>query len=428
MPTKIAIKNQTLTSFGGIFHIEDEYSRLFSNLIDQHLGKRSLYSEFQYSKIFQTLTMVPFCGGDYLEDTTRFKTDLQLRPNSTIPSSTTISRGLKELAEDNIVYTSDSDNVYSYNVCNKLNDLLVKMLFHTGQLKKGQVVTLDFDHQFIATKKYDTKYSYKQARGYFPGIATIGGMIVGIENRDANANVRFHQSDTLQRIFTRLTKCGITIAEFRADCGSFSEDIIKTVFGYTLHFYVRASSCQSRLSDFEACKTWKDVEINCEKSQVASFMFKEFMEDAHLRLVVQRTEIKSQNGEMNLFGKQYVYRSILTDDWEKSEEEIIRFYNERGASEKNFDIQNNDFGWKHLPFSFMNENTVYLLVTAMAKNFFLYLINQFYQNGVDGITPTSRMKRLLFAFIIVPAKWVKTGRRWILNMYTQKPYYKYIRT
>ena len=37
-------------------------------------------------------------------------------------------------------------------------------------------------------------------------------------------------------------------------------------------------------------------------------------------------------------------------------EDIITFNNERGASEKNFDIQNNDFGWSHLPFSFMAEN------------------------------------------------------------------------
>ncbi len=36
-----------------------------------------------------------------------------------------------------------------------------------------------------------------------------------------------------------------------------------------------------------------------------------------------------------------------------TEKDIITFYNERGASEKNFDIQNNDFRWSHLPFSFM---------------------------------------------------------------------------
>ena len=33
---------------------------------------------------------------------------------------------------------------------------------------------------------------------------------------------------------------------------------------------------------------------------------------------------------------------------------------------KNFDIQNNDFGWAHQPFSFL-KNTVFLILTAMLK-------------------------------------------------------------
>lgn len=73
------------------------------------------------------------------------------------------------------------------------------MLLQTGQLKKGTLYDLDFDHQFILTEKYDTLYSYKKERGYFPGVATIGPLIVGVENRAAN--VRFRQADTLKRIF-----------------------------------------------------------------------------------------------------------------------------------------------------------------------------------------------------------------------------------
>ena len=44
--------------------------------------------------------------------------------------------------------------------------------------------------------------TYKKFTGYSPGVAVIGDLIVGIENRDANANVRFHQQDTLERIFS----------------------------------------------------------------------------------------------------------------------------------------------------------------------------------------------------------------------------------
>ena len=56
-----------------------------------------------------------------------------------------------------------------------------------------------------------------------------------------------------------------------------------------------------------------------------------------------------------MFGVIYTYRCILTNNWMSTEKDIITFYNERGANEKNFDIENNDFGWSHLPFFFMAE-------------------------------------------------------------------------
>ena len=66
-----------------------------------------------------------------------------------------------------------------------------------GLIKVGSHVDLDFDHRFIPAHKFDAKYSYKQDHGYFPGWASIGGIIVGGENRDGNTNVRFHQEDSM---------------------------------------------------------------------------------------------------------------------------------------------------------------------------------------------------------------------------------------
>ena len=103
-------------------------------------------------------------------------------------------------------------------------------------------------------------------------------------------------------------------------------------------------------------------------------------------------------------------------------EDIITFNNERGASEKNFDIQNNDFGWSHLPFSFMAENMVFMMVTAMLKNFYLYLVRHI-SDKVKPLKKTSRLKAFILHFVSVPAKWVRTGRQNVLNLYTNKTYY-----
>ena len=51
------------------------------------------------------------------------------------------------------------------------------------------------------------------------------------------------------------------------------------------------------------------------------------------------------------------------------------------------DIQNNDFGWKHLPTSNMNANTVYLIITAMIKNFTMRKYPQYaaFDNARQGL-------------------------------------------
>ena len=133
-------------------------------------------------------------------------------------------------------------------------------------------------------------------------------LIAYLENRDGNANVRFMQAETHRRFFEMMRSFGIHVRSFRADCGSYSEDIVKMV--------------------------------------------------------------KQKGEQLDIFDGEYTYRCILTNDWDMTDEEIIQHYNKRGTAEQVFDRQNNDFGWAHLPKSFMNQNTVFLLITAMAANFY----------------------------------------------------------
>ena len=70
---------------------------------------------------------------------------------------------------------------------------------------------------FSIMEKFDAKPTYKKFLGYGPGAAVIGDNIVGIENRDGNTNVHFHQKDTLERIFNRLEHAGIRIYCARMD-------------------------------------------------------------------------------------------------------------------------------------------------------------------------------------------------------------------
>ena len=394
------------------------------DLINSSLGERGNgRAKYSYSDIIMSLFCIYLCGGDHIEDITSYLGDtFSMRPDTNAASSDTIARALKELAQDNVFNKSDSGASYAFNTAEKLNRLLLSMLFRLGLLEKGGMLDLDFDHQFTPAGKYDAKYSYKRACGYFPGILSCGGLLLGIENRDGNTNVRFHQEDTLKRLFDRLVKdFGMVINRFRADCGSFSENIIRTVYDYCNTFYIRAVNCESHRREFESRRDWKSVEINFEKCEVASSPFTAFMEDSHFRLVIQRTEVDGRNMDIAFNDKFYTYRCIVTNDWDSTEEEIIRYYNARGESEKNFDIQNNDFGWAHQPFSFLKENTVFLLVTAMLKNFYVFLLSRIHKS-MPNVKSNFRLKRFLISFVIVPAKWIKTGRKHVLNLYTKRDY------
>ena len=423
---KLQIKSETIATFGGIFQIMELFERLgLGRLVDSSLGKRySSWNAFQYSEVFETLFCNYLCGGDCLEDINMLAPQLSLRPGTRIPSADTVGRVLKSLATENISYACEnSGNSYCFNAAERLNTLLLNMTKKLGLLKAGEEVTLDFDHQFIPAHKFDAKYSYKKDFGYFPGWASIGGILVGGENRDGNTNVKFHQADTLSRIMDRVTLItSVIIKNFRADCGSFSKEIIEAVEPRCEHFYIRASNCSSRYEDFREFDGWESAEIDYHECELASFDYE--MNDSKYRLVVQRSP-KMEDGKMvtDMFGTVYVYRAIVTNDWEMSEKDVVLFYNRRGESEKNFDIQNNDFGWAHLPFSFMNENTVFMLITAMLKNFFLYL-TQTLSEHIKAIKKTSRLKKVLLHFICVPAKWIKSGRRNILKLYTERQYYK----
>ena len=83
---------------------------------------------------------------------------------------------------------------------------------------------------------------------------------------------------------------------------------------------------------------------------------------------------KRIDGEPDLWDGHYTYRCILTNDYESSEKEIVKFYNLRGRKERIFDEMNNGFGWNRLPKSFMDENTVFLLLTALIRNFYKFIM------------------------------------------------------
>lgn len=426
MAIKVQKFSDTVNPFSGISFVNDNFNKIgMSQLIDNELGSRVGLFGFKYSDILRNLTNVFLSGGDCIEDISgNLGEHLKSIPNNRVPSPDTVLRGIKELSCNNISYTSESDISYNFNINLRLNRLNIKALKLTKQLESGHSYDFDYDNQILANNKYDAKKTYKKNKGYFPGIATINDKIVYIENRDGNANVKFKQADTLTRAYELLFSENITINRSRMDAGSYSKEIIDVVDKFSKSFYIRSNKSSSIFEQISEIKEWQSVEINYAKYEVASISFTQFYADRNYRLVVMRKN--TDNQQLDLFTKDNLeYRTILTNDIASTEKEVIEYYNQRGCTEKTFDVMNNDFGWKHLPASFLNENNAFMIITAMIMNYYNYFIG-IVSVVFDGIKPTTRLKRFVFRFITVSGKWVYQSRQWILKMFTNRPYEKLI--
>lgn len=420
--TKIEKSNQKINPFGGINFVINEIDNIgLSVIIDNQLGTRPAQAQYSYSDLIKSLWSIYFCGGDCAEDINEHLKDyFQDVQGLTTPNSDTILGVLKNLKTSNQIVKNKKGEEYEINKHDQLNRLNISAMLQMNLLKRGEYYDFDYDNEALETEKFDTKMTYKKFKGYFPGMATIAGMPVYFENRDGNMNVKHAQEEVLERCFKMLIEHDIHVRRARFDCGSYTKNIINTVEKYSKLFYVRAMRCQEMFELIKEIKQWKTVEINYIQYEVASIEYQPFGCEKKYRLVISRE--KTNNGQIDIFTKDNLkYRSILTNDWFSTEKEAIEYYNARAAEERTIDVLNNDFGWSKMPFSFMNENTVFLMIMMICKNVYTYIIGKFCQT-ISWLKENFRLKKFIFRFITVPAKWVKKGGQKILKIFTKKDY------
>ena len=433
MAAKVQIKNEKYMPYGGIYFVIREFLLKMAPVIDGYLGLRSRLTGYQYSEISLAMLCNFLCGGDRTEDIYRIHDMIEQKPGLRICSPDTVLRAMTELSVEDTVYTSDSGKEYRFNTAERLNGLLVYAAVRSGMLHSGEEYDFDFDHEFLASETWDALPTYKGHDGYSPACAVLTSLrgnldvIAGIENRDGNAAVKFRQEDTLERILLNIIEQGIRIRYARVDCGSYSKEAVRLLLEHSRRIFVRAGMSRTLRGKLQnPGRQWRKVEMNCQQIEVASLPFDGFDGEVRgCRLVVQRQH-KGAGAQLDCFEEGgddvYVYRAILTNEWDMAEEDVIAFYNQRGAKEKVFDQMDNDFGWHYLPKGLLRENTVFLLLTAMLRNFYrLMLMNS--ALWAFGVWCTTRMKAFTSKVITVVARWTRGGRRDILTLYTSNNAY-----
>ena len=420
--------SSAITPFGGLnFVIKEAIDLNINTLLSSNLPRLPQQCKYNWFDILMSYWSVFFCGGDCAEDLAiNLKNGLNNNPYINIPSPDRVLERIKSLSDSTQICTANrGEKEHQFSLAEGLNRLNLRMLSLLPGFNKTNVV-LDYDNTLIFTEKADARMTYKKSNGYFPGVGMIGKHVVYVENRNGNSSAHVMQHETIERMAALLREAGITIDVIRADSASYTYDIIKSMEKTAKRIFIKARMSEPLEKAIADIKEWKEVKLGDEILFRGSTTFTPFIRFARgnqdktgslneYRLVV--TKEARKDGQINLFtGEAFNYSPIMTNDFDKTDDEVVFFYNARGAQEKEFDELKNDFGWNKMPFSKMEQNTVFLLFMAMCKNLYAHMIVRFSEK-IKSLSPHFRIKTFIFRFICIPAKWTVSGRTRHLILY-----------
>lgn len=409
-----------LGAFGGInFVVEHLESLNIGKLVNNQLPKLANQSRYAWSDIFYSLLSIYMSGGDSIEDLgTHLKPHFAGNPFFKTPSPDTVLKRMNELATNNRTAKTERGFVkHTFNTNPDMSLLNMKILKKLGVFKEKEL-TIDYDNTIIFNEKQDSSMTYKRDKGYQPGVCTINERhVLYIENRGGNSDAKSFQHQTLKRLFTDLRKHTSRKPDhFRADAASYQQNVIALLEKNVKNFYIgnRNSYVEKYYSQIQSWE--KIIDSTGEEMEIGEIVFTPFKKSKEYRLIVKRKANKTN--QIDAFtNDHYDYRSIITNNFEWTAVHIAMFYNHRGNMEKQFDILKNDFGWNNMPFSKINQNTVFLYFMAIMRNLYNFIIEHF-SKMVHGLKPTYRLKKFIFRFIILPSKWVYRSRQKTLRIYS----------
>jgi hypothetical protein len=423
---KVQQSTQLINPFGGIqFVLKHIREQGIDTFIDEQLGSRGAQKEYSISDGLLAIHYSHLCGGSCMEDINTLNEHIGFHPGLSLPSADTSLRVMQELKTEDII-VENGDVTHTFNHHEKLNDLLQKLAIKTKTIVADAKNILDFDNVILENEKYDAAETYKKTTGYQPALASIGRQVVFIEGRGGNTPATYKMNETLAACFQSLKNNGIHIEHFRSDSAAYQQLVVEVAEKNCTHFYIRIDDSQNlrdAIKDIPETD-WKEIIINNKKVEVADTPFQPFGAKKTYRAVVKRR--KRKDGQYDIFTQSpYAYYAIITNNEkpEASPQWVTLFYNGRGDSERNFDILNNDFNCNRLPFSFLDANMVYLFAAAISFTLFEWIKKVFFCKGVIENT-AMRCKKFLFDFMILPAKWIKTGRQWVYKIFTTRTCYK----
>jgi hypothetical protein len=396
-----------MTAHAGLVLVRELASRLgVGELLDRLTVKRRRRG-FSPAESVMAIVETLVAGGDCLDDSKLLRADRaqeRLRGHG-LPVATTLGRFLRRF------------NIGHIAQLNLVLDALFERVHPL--VERGGVVTLDIDASYVET--HGPERSRQGARGTYAGkvcwhplfcfVAETGEWL-GAKLRSGRAHAQAGAVAFLDGCLGRLP-AGTRVL-LRADEGFWGNPVLSALEQREITYAIGApliASVRQRITEVPE-SAWGPSSYR-QGSQVAEFRWRPKSWKRERRFVVRRDPVE-RGEQLSLGQREYHYWVIVTNDEQRSADELERWQREKANVENRIKEAKLGLGLDNLPSQIFNANWAYLLLALLAYDLLVWLKLL----ALPASERASYAKRLRFRFIAVAGSVGKSGRRLVLRLQT----------
>jgi len=401
---QIAPSSQEITAHAGLVLVRELTSVLgVAELLDQMTVKKRARG---YSPAQQALALCEtlIAGGECLDDAALLRADgaqEQLRGHA-IPDPTTLGRFLAS---------------FNLGHIRQFERALEQLFARVHPLLERETVTLDLDatlveHHGPAGSRQGTRGTYTGKIAWHPLLCFVGetGEWLHGKLRNGHAHASAGSKRFLADCLRRLPD-GARVF-LRADEGFWGQDFFAELEQRQVTYAIGAPQIRSVKARIAAIPAgdWRPSSYRA-GSEVASFSWRPKTWKRERRFVVRRDPIEPGE-QLSLDGGDYHYYALVTNDHERSADELERWHRAKANVENRIKEAKLGLGLDNLPCRGFHANWAYLLCTLLAYNLLCWL-------KLLALLARERLsyaQRLRFRFIAVAATVGRSGRRLLLRL------------
>jgi hypothetical protein len=382
------------------------------------------------------------CGGTSLEDIEKLRnneTYMNCLGADRIPDPTTEGDYLRRYDRESIIELQEA-----------INESRVKVWMMQDK-SFGDEAIIDSDGTIAETGgecKEGMDMSYKGVWGYGPLIVSLAntGEPMYVVNRPGSQPSSTGAAEWIDRaidlvapVFAKTTLRGDTDFSLTQNFDRWDEKGVKFVFGYDAFQSLR------RMADEIPDGDWKPLErspryevrtrergrrenvkerivkereyknISLTSEQVAEFEYKPKACKKSYRMVVVRKNLSVEKGENKLFDE-IRYFFYVTNDREKTAEEVVLFANKRGNQENLIGQLKSGINALRMPSDGLDSNWAYMVIATLAWSLKAWSGLMVEVEAASKEIIRMEFKRYLATFIRIPCQILKTGRRLVYRI------------